>query len=149
MTPASFKFSEPVSGRVMIWLIGTFDESDAVAFEEALQSRFRERALGGLHVLYYLDGVEKFNVLARAVLIRAHRFLARRSRRTAFIASSAVLRGLALFVVSQADDPDAKVVASQTLADQWLASDVTRMQDAFTRLEATVSRLTQHSRRAS
>ena len=59
---------------------------------------------------------------ARAELVRLQQAVAARVRRTAWVDDRARFRGVALWVMHLANDPNAKAVANADQAAKWLAS---------------------------
>lgn len=63
---------------------------------------------------------------ARAELVRLQQAVAARVRRTAWVDDRARFRGVALWVMHLAGDPNAKAVANADQAAKWLASNELR-----------------------
>jgi hypothetical protein len=122
---AQFRITGPFSGRLVVRMSGVLDEADAEAMSAALQKQVRELK-EDLVVLIDLTDLADCTIMARAALIRLQTFLARRVRRTAYLANTSRFRGLALFIVQQAKDENAKPVPTVEAAGEWLGRSNTK-----------------------
>jgi len=73
---------------------------------------------------------------ARPELVKVQQLVAKQAKRTAWIDDRARFRGVALWVMHLAADPNAKAVATLDQAARWLASTELREESAARRVSA-------------
>lgn len=87
-----------------------------------------------------LTGVTDFASDARDTLVEVNRILMPKVGRHAYLAQTALLRGLSLWVLHMAADLDGRTVGTEGQAENWLADDVGRVESHFRRagIDSTV-----------
>ncbi|MBL8957094.1 MAG: hypothetical protein JNK82_40345 [Myxococcaceae bacterium] len=96
-----------------------------------------ERELAGelaepppLGVLFLMHGLNDCVEAARQVLVSLQQKVAKHERRTAYVDDRARFRGMALWVMHLAQDPNAKAVSTLDQGLKWLGVRDGREQDA-------------------
>jgi hypothetical protein len=141
---SSFTISNS-SERIEIALLGAFDEPDALDLERKLNG---ERGRSRLLVVFDLRRLESCTILARSVLARIQKeVLAPIARRTAYVADRPLFRGLALWITHVSEDENAKTVANDDQAQEWLAGNSPRVADLQERMGRAVERASQSNKR--
>jgi ABC-type transporter Mla MlaB component len=114
--------------RVHLVLHGSLEAESLPSVANALDALLAEIAEGS-RVLVDLGNLERCDPAARRTLARIQRRLRDRGCRTAWLAQSPRLRGLALWVVYAANDPRATPVGDVDLAEAWLEGTEARLSD--------------------
>lgn len=118
-------------------LIGRWEESDAAAFDEALRAEL-QAAGQSCNLIIDLTDLSECRILARGKLADVMTELKEYLRRSAWIARSPRMRGLALWVLHVAEDPQGRPVRDEAQARAWIDSDGERFESALERLERSV-----------
>jgi hypothetical protein len=141
----SFTIASHPSGRLDITLLGAFDEPDALELERQLT---QDRGGARSSVFFDLRQLESCTILARSVLARIQKdVVAPSARRTAYVADRSLFRGLALWITHVSEDENAKTVATDEQAQEWLSSSASRVADLQERMGRSVERAKQSHKR--
>ena len=124
MSPGSFSVVRRATDKLDLELAGDLTEADVGACETELRALLSATKQGALKALFDLRGIEGYTLAARAALVSLQRFIDTKANQTAFVASSAVSRGLALWVMHMTEQPSIKSFASREDAVAWLSGDV-------------------------
>ncbi|MEM6294340.1 MAG: hypothetical protein AAGA54_23905 [Myxococcota bacterium] len=123
--------------RVTATWRGIWDESVALDYAAAARDQLTSGGPGARHLVVYANDLHHCDILARGVLTDLHHELRPRLRRTVFIASSARMRGLCLWIARVSDDENAKVFANDRGVELWLAGEAGRIDDARRRMSGS------------
>jgi hypothetical protein len=107
-----------INEGVRVELFGQLDEKAAKALD-AEMGRI-DAPPEGKGVVFVTSGLSECVEAARLVLVELQKRLARRKARTAYVDERARFRGMALWVMHLAQDPNAKAVSSLDQAMRWL-----------------------------
>jgi hypothetical protein len=107
-----------ISEGVRIELFGQLDEKAAKALDAEMGRLETPSDVRG--VVFVTSGLSECVEAARLVLVELQKRLARRKARTAYVDERARFRGMALWVMHLAQDPNAKAVSSLDQAMRWL-----------------------------
>lgn len=118
-------------------LLDRWEESDAATFGDALRSEL-QAAGQSCDLVVDLSDLVECRILARGKLADVMTELKEYLRRSAWIARSPRMRGLALWVLHVAEDPQGRPVRDEAQAKAWLNSDGERFESALERLERSV-----------
>jgi len=111
---------------ITVSLRGDFDEAQAKALDRAVRGRM-SGAVPGAHVFVFdLDGLRRCSVEGREVLAALQRHLGGVARRTAYVTSRPLFRGVALWICHSAPDSNARTFPNLGAAMAWLASSEAR-----------------------
>ncbi len=122
------------ASRVTAAWRGIWDESTALSYANAAREEILRPGLGIRPLVVHANDLHHCDILARGVLTDLHHELRPRLRRTVFIASSARIRGLCLWIARVSDDENAKVFANDRGIETWLADTTGRTDDARRRM---------------
>lgn len=78
-----------------------------------------------------LTGVEGYEPEAREALVAVNRAVAAKAGRHAYLARTALMRGLSLWVMHMANDLDGRAVGSDKQVEAWLHGDRGRLENSF------------------
>ena len=107
-----------INEGLRIELFGQLDEKAAKALDAELGKLETPTDTRG--VVFVTSGLSECVEAARLVLVELQKRLARRKARTAYVDERARFRGMALWVMHLAQDPNAKAVSSLDQAMRWL-----------------------------
>jgi len=111
---------------ITVSLRGDFEGSQAKGLDEAIRGRMRG-AVPGAHVFVFdLDGLRRCSVEGREVLAALQRHLGGVARRTAYVTSRPLFRGVALWICHSAPDSNARTFPNLEAAMAWLTSSEAR-----------------------
>ena len=111
---------------ITVSLHGDFDETQAKGLEAAVRGRM-SGAVPGAHVFIFdLDGLRRCSVEGREVLASLQRHLGGVARRTAYVTSRPLFRGVALWICHSAPDSNARTFPGLAAATAWLTSSEAR-----------------------
>ncbi len=82
------------------------------------------------NVIIDLCAIEGCDIFGRSQLAEMQRLISRRAKRSAYVAQHSRYRGLGLWVIHLADDPNAKSVMSDEAVRAWLDGEGARMPSA-------------------
>ncbi len=119
---------------VRVKLLDRWEESHATAFGEALRAEL-QAAGQSCDLIIDLTDLTECRILARGKLADVMTELKEFLRRSAWIARSPRMRGLALWVLHVAEDPQGRPVRDEAQAKAWLDSAGERFESALERLE--------------
>jgi hypothetical protein len=122
MTGARFRLHRNAARQLTLELGGDLDENAALYCESETRADLALVASGSLQVLWDLRGVTSYSLEARMVLARLQQFLAAKSQRTAYVATDAVTRSLALWAARMGEQTAACIAADRAAAQAWLAA---------------------------
>jgi hypothetical protein len=108
-----------INEGLRIELFGNLDEKAAKALDAELGRL--ETPIDMRGVVFVTSGLSECVEAARLVLVEMQKRLARRKARTAYVDERARFRGMALWVMHLAQDPNAKAVSSLDQAMRWLS----------------------------
>jgi len=106
--------------RVRIELYGSIDEPAAKELEAEVLKVVEPLAPRSFEVMISLAGAINCALNARPVMARIQQAFAQRARRTAYVDERPFMRGMALWVMHQVGDANAKAVSTLDQAEQWL-----------------------------
>jgi anti-anti-sigma regulatory factor len=114
--------------RLVVKLRGELTPEAAEEAKAAVMSTL-EGVDGSVSVLFDFCGLTESSVFARSVLVELQTALKGQGRRSAYVANVARFRGLALWVINLSEDQRAKSCINYKVADAWLASATTRLDE--------------------
>jgi hypothetical protein len=114
-------------------LFGHLDEKGAHALDAEFDKHL-SAAEPGLGVIFVMMGLSDCAEAARPVLVKLQKRVAKTQRRTAYVDDRARFRGMALWVMHLAQDPNAKAVSSVVNAMKWIQGAADRNDDAGKRM---------------
>lgn len=137
---APFQLSEPRADRVCVELCQALNRAIMEGVLADLRARY-DGIYTPRHLIMDMRGVDDYDEDVRAPLLALQRFWVRVGRRTVYIADSARLRGLGLWVLHVANDENGRVVMNNTQTEEWLQSGAGRVQDARRRTQALLTQI--------
>lgn len=111
---------EAAGERWTVVIRGKLDERTGVAVRDALRARV-DAGEDPRQIMFDLREVEDYDVLGRSELTSAHRIVAARHRRCAYVSLHARIRGMAILAIHEVQDPNARPVTSLDQGHRWLA----------------------------
>jgi len=132
------QIKQAAPNEVRVELFGPLDQKGAEALERELETATSKLPPRSFAVVLNLIGMTDCAMGAREALVRIQVRLRSTASRTAWLDDRPRFRGLALWVMHLAEDGNAKAVATQEQARQWLSSSTSRVLDAQQRAEANV-----------
>lgn len=134
---ANFNIRQVSPEEVRVELFGHLDARSAELLETDLAAAIGKLPAGSFGIHINTIGMTDCSMDARPVLVKLQKRLAAAARRTVYVDDRARFRGLALWVMHLAEDPNAKAVATIEQARQWLAGTSDRLTDVQHRVEAS------------
>ncbi len=122
-----------VGERVHVVWRGRWDEPAAESFASAMMNFLAQREDNPALVVD-ATRLQHCNILARGRLADLHEAMRPQIGRCVYVATSARMRGLCLWIIKVAGDERAKVLANDEDVEAWLNSDETRVSDAQRRI---------------
>jgi len=132
---AGFLLEQRAPGELLIEVRADLEEENACQLREAIAA-FLDNEPGISRVVIDLRAVKECRLLARAELGELQAHLKNKVQRTAWLAGTSRMRGMALVVVHAANDPNANVFVSPDQAKSWLTDTVSRTDSQAKRLAA-------------
>jgi hypothetical protein len=124
-------FQLKVSGDQMrVEVFGILDVQPATRLEAELGTALAAGPAGSLNLVVNTTSLSDCAFDARPALVKMQRRVAGLVRRTAWMDDRPKFRGLALWVMHEAGDPNARATANAEQAKQWLAESVDRVTSA-------------------
>lgn len=135
----SYDCERPSKDRIILRLRGIVAKDDIAALHEEVAA-IRTEHEGPLDVLFDFTAVERCEVPTRHALLEIQKILRTGPGRTAYVSDRPQIRGIALWVIHQADDGRAKVIGLVIQAEKWFAQKTERLPEATSK----GSKLAQH-----
>jgi hypothetical protein len=130
---AGFLLEQRAPGELVIEVRADLEEENAYHLREATAA-FLDSEPGISRVVIDVRAVRECRLLARAELGEMQVHLKNKVQRTAWLAGTSRMRGMALVVVHAANDPNANVFVSPDQARAWLTDTVSRTDSQAKRL---------------
>lgn len=119
--------------ELRIELFGQLDAKTAADLDRDVRAAAEKLPPRSFSVVFSLVGITECTMDARHVLVGLQRAIAPRAKRTAYLDDRPRFRGLALWVMHLAEDPNAKAVATPEQVRQWLEATYNRDAEAMAR----------------
>jgi hypothetical protein len=129
----TYSVKQPTPYELQVELFGEFDAKTAADLHRDVRSAAEKLAPRTFSVIFNLVGLTDCSMEARPALVEIQRTLALRASRTAYLDDRPRFRGLALWVMHLAEDPNAKAVATPEQARQWIEATYDRSSNAMAR----------------
>ncbi len=114
------------AGVITVTIGGELDQREAECLEVELRERVAPVGPGSVALVFDLNQLQRCSIAARGVLAALQRRLGTVVRRTAYVTSRPLFRGVALWICHSAPDSNARTFPTVEAALPWLASNEPR-----------------------